>query len=417
MGALATLLSWLNPVLHPLTEFRSQVAKLGSIHQSSVQTFGGLAGGLVGTQAGPDAFTGELSDAFWTDVQTYLNAENELTGAGVGVTEVGVVEEAAVACETCATEVTGAVEVAATEVAGDVVLDEVTGIVDAAAVAEVGANPIADVAAVILTLVAGAALIVTLTKLAWDIYNAVHQWQHIMNTISNTPLPKLPSNPTPVPGPTTSLPPINMQQLTPQQQQRVQDLLKKFPGASQSDIENMVKLGYDDASIATFIQAGLSKHLTIEQINSMLANIAANTRVGVPLGFKSLEDFQSFGSQLCSGLNTSGYSNVTSGMQGSAITGVKYTTGQPFDVGRTSDFDIALASPELLAKAKALGIPLRSGGVRTGPLNDNQLRVLGLYQLAQQLKRNAGRKVSFMIYDSILTAVDRAPTINIPCGP
>ncbi len=60
MGALATLLNWLTPVLHPLTEFRSNVTKLNTIHQDSVQTFSMLAGGLVAPQTGPEAFTGEL---------------------------------------------------------------------------------------------------------------------------------------------------------------------------------------------------------------------------------------------------------------------------------------------------------------------------------------------------------------------
>ena len=258
MGALATLLNWLTPVLHPLTEFRANVTKLNTIHQDSIQTFSMLASGLVAPQAGPEAFTGELSDAFWAEMQTYLNAESALTGASVSVAEGGVIGEAIAVCEECATEVTGAAEVAAGEIAGDVVLDEITGIVDVAAVAEAGANPVADVAAIILTIVAGAALLATIIKLAWDIYNAVQQWQRMMHNIGDTPLPKLPPNPTPVVGPTPSLPPINMQQLTPQQQQEVNDtiaqLTKDGSSYSQSEIENLVKLGYNKASILFIIR-------------------------------------------------------------------------------------------------------------------------------------------------------------------
>lgn len=243
MAPLATLLNWFAPLLHPLGEFRMQVAKLTQIHQSSVQTFSGLAGSLIDAPAGSKAFTGDLASSFWEDVQTYLNAENTLTGGNttvVGLTGGGIVDEATVTCEDCVTEITGVAETAAAEIAGDAALDEVTAIVDAAAVAEVGVNPIADVAAIILTLIAGAALLVSLTKLAWDIYNAVQQWQRSMYRIGDTPLPQLPPNPTPAAAPTPSTGPMN-QALTPQQEQQVNDILTQLSkegvnGISQSDI-------------------------------------------------------------------------------------------------------------------------------------------------------------------------------------
>jgi len=34
-------------------------------------------------------------------------------------------------------------------------------------------------------------------------------------------------------------------------------------------------------------------------------------------------------------------------MQGSSVSGVSFSTGQPFDVGRVSDFDVAISHPEL----------------------------------------------------------------------
>ncbi len=273
MGAFATLLSWLSPVLQPLTDFRSNVTKLNTIHQDSVQTFGMLAGGLVEPQTGPDAFTGELADAFWNDVQTYLNTENALSGGGVGVAEGGVIDDAIVACEECATDVTGAAEVAAGEIAGDAVLDEVTAVVDVAAVAEAGANPIADVAAIILTVIAGAAILGTLITLAWAIYNAVQRWQQAMNNISNRPLPKLPPNPTPVPAPTPVVPPINQQQLTPQQQQEVNDIIailtKEGIPYSQSDIENLVRQGYDRQSILDILRSGSTSLLAYTETTKL----------------------------------------------------------------------------------------------------------------------------------------------------
>nr|MBG6972933.1 hypothetical protein [Pseudomonas aeruginosa] len=73
-----------------------------------------------------------------------------------------------------------------------------------------------------------------------------------------------------------------------------------------------------------------------------------------------------------------------------------------------SDFDIALAGSELLQRAQSLGIGLRSGGTRTGPLSGRDLQALGLKDLARKLSAQAGREVNFMIYDSAATAASRA---------
>jgi hypothetical protein len=134
----------------------------------------------------------------------------------------------------------------------------------------------------------------------------------------------------------------------------------------------------------------------------------------IPHGFNSVDDFQAFGSTLKGGLTQAGYEDVTAAFQGSSATGVKFTTGQPFDVGRVSDFDIALASRTLLAKAKELDIPLRAGGLRTGPLRPEDLKLLGLSDLAAQLSQAAGRPVNFMIFDTIQTAINKGPSILVP---
>ena len=114
------------------------------------------------------------------------------------------------------------------------------------------------------------------------------------------------------------------------------------------------------------------------------------------------------------GLRGAGYSDVQPLFQGSSVTGKSFKTGQPFDVGRVSDFDIALGSPKLLARAKELGIGLRSGGVRTGPLNPAELEKLGLLELVDKLSKQWGRKVSFMLYDSTDSALKRGAGITIP---
>ncbi|MCD7081648.1 hypothetical protein LRQ11_23715 [Pseudomonas sp. MAFF 311095] len=109
-----------------------------------------------------------------------------------------------------------------------------------------------------------------------------------------------------------------------------------------------------------------------------------------------------------------GYGNVEPILQGSAVTGKSFKTGQEFDVGRVSDFDIALASPELLQRAQSLGIGLRSGGSRTGPLSARDLQTLGLKDLSSKLSAQSGREVNFMIYESAATAASRAPSVVLP---
>jgi filamentous hemagglutinin len=113
-------------------------------------------------------------------------------------------------------------------------------------------------------------------------------------------------------------------------------------------------------------------------------------------------------------LGRAGYENAEPLLQGSAITGRSFKTGEPFDFGRVSDFDVALADPALLIRAQELGIGLRSGGTRTGPLSARDLQVLGLRNLSSQMGQQVGREVNFMIYNNPATAAQRAPSVILP---
>jgi len=128
----------------------------------------------------------------------------------------------------------------------------------------------------------------------------------------------------------------------------------------------------------------------------------------IPHGFNSAEDFQQFGSLLRSELPE----GTQPLFQGSAVTGRSYSTGKPFDVGRQSDFDLALAGPDLFGKAKALNLKTKDG-TRIGPLSAKNLEDLGLSVLQSQLSGLAGRPVEFMLFDSIESALKR-PSIWVP---
>ena len=97
-------------------------------------------------------------------------------------------------------------------------------------------------------------------------------------------------------------------------------------------------------------------------------------RDGVPLGFNNRQDFEQFGRETMKGLVASGYSDALPYMRGSAVTGYSYRQGAAFDVGRRSDYDLAIASPTLIQRAREMGIEMRGGGSRTHELNPRDLK-------------------------------------------
>ncbi|WP_239009256.1 RHS repeat-associated core domain-containing protein [Streptomyces sp. CFMR 7] len=129
----------------------------------------------------------------------------------------------------------------------------------------------------------------------------------------------------------------------------------------------------------------------------------------IPRGFPNAAGYAGFGGKLRSGLKDAGYDDVTPVFQGSSVTGKSFKSGKPF--GPHSDFDVALAGRDILAKAKEAGIPLRSGGTRTGPLKGSDLRKMGLDNLAKSLSGDVGRPVNFMVYGAVGDATSRAPSI------
>jgi hypothetical protein len=128
----------------------------------------------------------------------------------------------------------------------------------------------------------------------------------------------------------------------------------------------------------------------------------------LPLGFADAAEFVAFSAELRGGLDSAGYRDAVPVFQGSAVTGVKYLTGEPFDIGRRSDFDIAIVDPALFHDAKALGVRIRSAPPRTAPLRTDYLRALGLETMRDALSARAGRKVAFMVYPDLASALNRA---------
>lgn len=145
-------------------------------------------------------------------------------------------------------------------------------------------------------------------------------------------------------------------------------------------------------------------------------------RSELPKAFAGAAEFSGFCRKVQSELIKAGCPEAVALLQGSAVTGQKFErlsgawTGPGFDVGRTSDFDIALCSPALFERARNAGIDIR-GETRTNPLKIAEMqRRLGLDQAARVLSREVGRPVRFMIFESPRFALDRSPSILITRG-
>jgi hypothetical protein len=133
----------------------------------------------------------------------------------------------------------------------------------------------------------------------------------------------------------------------------------------------------------------------------------------IPLGFRGTSAYMNFCARLNNGLAEAGYPETTPAFQGSSVTGIRYRTGEPVgdDPG---DYDIALGGSDIFERAKELGIPLRSGGTRTGPLTESEIDELGLTDVQADLSEQGGREVHFMIYQDIDAATARSQSITVP---
>lgn len=133
----------------------------------------------------------------------------------------------------------------------------------------------------------------------------------------------------------------------------------------------------------------------------------------VPAGFADEAAFRRFGAEIRDGLTAAGHDDVRIYFAGSSVSGVSFKAGVPFDTGRVSDYDIALASRGLLRRAKAIGVEARGNGARTAPLTLDQADRLGIGDLQRRLTAEAGRPVYFMIYSSDGAVQARAATIEV----
>lgn len=114
------------------------------------------------------------------------------------------------------------------------------------------------------------------------------------------------------------------------------------------------------------------------------------------------------------GLVSSGHKDAIPFIRGSAVTGYSYRQGEAFDVGRRSDFDLAIVSPKLFQRAREAGIELRGGETRTRELNPMDMKSLGLDEFAAALALKSRRDTTLMIYSSESAIQVRGPYLPVP---
>lgn len=131
------------------------------------------------------------------------------------------------------------------------------------------------------------------------------------------------------------------------------------------------------------------------------------------LGFKSFGQLRQFGEQIRATFARGGFPGSEIFMQGSAVTGFSYETKMPFDIGRISDFDVAVVNPELLKKAQNLNLA-KPERLYSKPLKLADMEILGFGELASDLSQKYGREVNFRIFGD-KTEISRKPNFKIQC--
>jgi hypothetical protein len=144
------------------------------------------------------------------------------------------------------------------------------------------------------------------------------------------------------------------------------------------------------------------------------ARVTVIQRGGVPLGFNSMEEFRGFSWDARSSLALSGNSDAEPYLRGSAVTGYRYETGEPFDSGYRSDLDFALVSPRLMERAQQLSVPTMGQGTRTVPLPNRILQEMGLYDSISQMRTQTGRRGTFVIFKDLESLTKRGPYLQLP---
>ncbi|GCE19510.1 hypothetical protein [Dictyobacter kobayashii] len=140
MSAYDIIMGWISPLIDPMQGFSAHAQNMNSVHSTAVQQFNSNAQGL---QTNTIA-SGQFADAITNSATDFSNIVYSLSAMGDAANKLESITEE---FTTTVSRILGAAERASAALEGEAGLTEVTADVDIAAVAEAGANPIADIAA------------------------------------------------------------------------------------------------------------------------------------------------------------------------------------------------------------------------------------------------------------------------------
>lgn len=145
-----------------------------------------------------------------------------------------------------------------------------------------------------------------------------------------------------------------------------------------------------------------------------LVSVEGSPRVldHVPYGFESRESWENYVRTIHDELAKAGYPDADVYLRGSAATGFRYRTGEFIGVTGPNDFDLAVASPELFASAKDVGVWIR--GSRTVVVRPRFQDDLGLLDMVVRLSGGTEPETTVMIYRNSDAVIRRGDAIHLP---
>ena len=291
MSVLSDLLNWVADLTDPLREFRDFARALNEAHNNATYKFRQYLYELDPNQALQQntLLSGNFTQNLLQFSEDALKTAEDLSLLRGDLNKL---DSLTSAMEDTATTVEGSVVSTAADLEGEAGIVEITADVDVAAVAEGGANPIADALALILTLIVAAKVISDLKNLADDIYNDVIDLKNLIQSIIAIPYPKDPPEPKhlPVKPPDWKDKPLTSQQendlnkleqqymsLTggdPAKKIELQNILRSFlqMGMSPQDIQSIMGKFYDSNGQ---LRSGLTPDMVLAFLNGLVTNDGA----------------------------------------------------------------------------------------------------------------------------------------------
>ena len=146
------------------------------------------------------------------------------------------------------------------------------------------------------------------------------------------------------------------------------------------------------------------------------ARTAVNPRMDFPFGFYNRVDFDQFSQRLYGALEAR-WPRSELILEGSSVTGRRYdrlvdfkSTGAPFDLGRVSDYDIAIYSDALCEEAERLHVPIKD---KVGPAGITKLGLTDLDTAAQAAILDA-TGIAHEVKFKIRPGIPSGATPNLP---